>query len=405
VDTRNAAGEPLDFFGWLSLTTGRLAEQDLQYNELGAELGPDGKQGWSFWSAPFTLDEGLIDDSLPPDQWHTAGVPLPLPGGTRYVQFRILFDSSQHSAALLDFIEFDYDTSLVSGGVVAEIFPASVALGEEETFRYFIRPLFADGEQSGFNRIEINVPADTRVDTLKFDGLVWDEIPVLRGDGTADDPLQGVVAEAQQGDTGAVITGQFAQAMEINAATGRARILLKLPLLEEADFRAKQNIELVFRARLFRGFEEFSGAVWNDQNAGRLESIPQPFNNGDAAPQVGSDAVRVIVNKIDATDLPPLVSPNPFTPNGDGINDQITIRFDVLLALDKVEANVTISDLSGRVVRHVGPARQTVGPAELTWNGRDEAGEKVPPGLYIYTLQVDTDLDSSKRLGTLSVVY
>ena len=52
-----------------------------------------------------------------------------MPGGTRYIQFRIFFDSAQHSAALLDFIEFDYDAPLVSGGIVAEIFPRASPLG------------------------------------------------------------------------------------------------------------------------------------------------------------------------------------------------------------------------------------------------------------------------------------
>ena len=147
----------------------------------------------SFWSAPFKFEDGRIDETLPPDQWSSVGVPLPLPGGTRYLQFRILFDSTPESAVMLDFLEFDYDTPLVSGGVLTEIFPSQVPLGEDVSFRYFLRPLFAEGETTQFNRIEIDVPSvDARVDTFKFDFQPWEEIPVS-ADGA--DPLLGVVPQ------------------------------------------------------------------------------------------------------------------------------------------------------------------------------------------------------------------
>ena len=154
-------------------------EAELRYNELGPDLGSDGPRGWSFWSAPFSFEDGLIDESLPPERWSEAGVPLPLPTGTRYLQFRIFFDSTIESAVVLDYLEFDYGEPLISGGVVAEVFPPRVALGEEASLRYFLRPFFADGEEGEFNRIELTVPdASTRIDTFKFDGRAWEEIAV-----------------------------------------------------------------------------------------------------------------------------------------------------------------------------------------------------------------------------------
>ena len=44
------------------------------------------------------------------------------------------------SSVQFDFIEFEYDTPLVSGGVVAEIFPPQVNIGEETEFRCFYAP-------------------------------------------------------------------------------------------------------------------------------------------------------------------------------------------------------------------------------------------------------------------------
>ena len=144
-DTKDENGVPLDLFSWAKIPEGRVPERELQYNELGVDLGDDGLLGWSFWSAPFKLEDALIDESLPESEWQNAGVQLPLPGGTRYIQFRIFFDSAQHSAALLDFIEFDYDAPLVSGGIVAEIFPPFVTLAEETSFPLLCPPIFQNG--------------------------------------------------------------------------------------------------------------------------------------------------------------------------------------------------------------------------------------------------------------------
>ena len=140
IDTRGEDGRPLDAFSWLKLRQGRIPEAELRYNELGPDLGSDGPRGWSFWSAPFSFEDGLIDENLPAERWSEAGVPLPLPTGTRYLQFRILFDSTIESAVALDYLEFDYGEPLISGGVVAEVFPPRIALGEEASLRYFLRP-------------------------------------------------------------------------------------------------------------------------------------------------------------------------------------------------------------------------------------------------------------------------
>ena len=131
VDTQDPNGNPLDLFSWIKIPEGRVPERELQYNELGVDLGDDGLLGWSFWSAPFKLEDARIDEGLPESEWQNTGVQLPLPGGTRYIQFRIFFDAAQHSTALLDFIEFDYDEPLVSGGIVAEIFPRASPWGRK----------------------------------------------------------------------------------------------------------------------------------------------------------------------------------------------------------------------------------------------------------------------------------
>ena len=402
-DTQDENGNLLDLFSWIKIPEGRVPERELQYNELGVDLGDDGLLGWSFWSAPFKLEDALIDESLPESEWQNVGVQLPMPGGTRYIQFRIFFDSAQHSAALLDFIEFDYDAPLVSGGIVAEIFPPRVTLGEETAFRYFVRPFFKTGEATSFNRIEIAVPsADTRIDTLRFDGQDWTEI----SPGTGTDPLSEIhpirLAPAE-GRTDSL--GQFVQSVVTNPRTGSSKLHIKLPLMGAEHFQFGQNIEIVFRSKLFRGSEEFTSSVWNDQGGSDGESIPQPAEDGDATPDIATNALLVVADEIDQIVRTPHIVPNPFTPNGDGINDEVTFSFDLFLVLNQVDVQLEIYDLSGRRIAQIQTDDSTAGSLQIKWNGRDDQGQVAPPGIYLYRLAIDLDNVSTERSGTLSLVY
>jgi hypothetical protein len=83
------------------------------------------------------------------------------------------------------------------------------------------------------------------------------------------------------------------------------------------------------------------------------------------------------------------LAPNPFTPNADGVNDRVQIRF----AIGNLNADrpiqVQVFDLSGRLVwqeRHLG-----FGEQGLWWDGRSARGEPVPPGLYLCRIAVDVD--------------
>ena len=170
-------------------------------------------------------------------------------------------------------------------------------MGEETAFRYFVRPFFKMGEATSFNRIEIAVPsADTRIDTLRFDGQDWTEIAA----GTGADPLREIhpirLAPAE-GLTDSL--GQFAQRVVTNPRTGSSKLHIKLPLMGAEHFQFDQNIEIVFRSKLFRGSEEFTSSVWNDQGDPSVESIPQPAEDGDATPDIATNALLVVADEID----------------------------------------------------------------------------------------------------------
>ena len=83
------------------------------------------------------------------------------------------------------------------------------------------------------------------------------------------------------------------------------------------------------------------------------------------------------------------ISPNPFTPNADGVNDRMQIRFALGNLNADREIRVEIFDLSGR--RVWSSVQLGFGEQSVVWQGWDDAGKGVPPGLYLCKIEVDAD--------------
>ncbi|MBT3343152.1 MAG: hypothetical protein HN404_09135 [Gemmatimonadetes bacterium] len=400
-DDRDANGNLLEAFAWAKDPVRRAGIEFLPFNELGKDLGDDGLLGWSFWSAPLLFEEGLVDESKPLDE---QGILLGIPAQTRYVQFQIYFDSDQHGAVALDWIEFEYDVPLVSKGLVAEVFPAIAKLGEPEDFRYFITPSFGSGGTEGFNRIDIVVPSpETRVTAVKVDQNPWPEI--IGADLTSPDPLS--LLDPQFTDA----TGEFAQAVVTDAATGRHTLRLKLPQMNPTTVSGFKpgldgSVEIEFTTSLFRGAAEFSSSVWNDVGvAAGGTFIPQPTRPGDATGELSTDGYTVVVDEITHLMSDVTVEPNPFSPNRDGENDSAFITFDLFLVTEAIDIRVEIHDLSGRAIRSLEAPTGVAGRIPIEWDGTDNEGNLVPPGIYLYRLTAADDDEVSDRTGTIAVVY
>lgn len=78
--------------------------------------------------------------------------------------------------------------------------------------------------------------------------------------------------------------------------------------------------------------------------------------------------------------LPPPspVRPNPFTPNGDGFNDEVIFDFDQLRSGQ--QGRIRIFTLDGRKIHDFS--------GRMSWDGRDENGRDVNPGAYLYIVEV-----------------
>lgn len=79
------------------------------------------------------------------------------------------------------------------------------------------------------------------------------------------------------------------------------------------------------------------------------------------------------------------ISPNPFSPDGDGFEDRTLISFD--LAWTRAVVNLKIFDRLGRPVKTLAEQREFGNSGSLVWDGRDGGGRICPIGVYIVLLE------------------
>jgi hypothetical protein len=86
--------------------------------------------------------------------------------------------------------------------------------------------------------------------------------------------------------------------------------------------------------------------------------------------------------------------PNPFNP-------QTTISFVAPgTAGEKAHVSLGIYDLRGRLVRNLLNADMEAGSHQVVWEGRDERGNRVSSGAYLYRLQTEGQTVTRKMMVT-----
>ena len=100
------------------------------------------------------------------------------------------------------------------------------------------------------------------------------------------------------------------------------------------------------------------------------------------------------------------IAANPLTPNGDGINDEAQIAFSLFKVAAARPVVLRIFTLGGDAVRRL-EQQLTGGPQSFAWDGRDDGGDLVPPGLYLCQIEASTDALDKKHRETrvIGVVY
>lgn len=123
-----------------------------------------------------------------------------------------------------------------------------------------------------------------------------------------------------------------------------------------------------------------SGGVWQEASAEDVTEVVPGVGLEILAQGAGN-----VVEKMQ-------VAPNPFTPNGDAINDQTIISFSLFKVHAARPVSVHIYSLDGRRVRTIERV-VSGGSQQFHWDGRADDGVLVVPGLYIAQVDVETDAE------------
>lgn len=336
----------------------------------------------------------------------TNGQRIGVPGERPFFQIRVDFTSEDPSAAtLIRNLRIEQLFPPILQQAVAEIVPAAeIVAGIDTVFTYALRPGFRPGDP-GFNRIRI--PTPTVVSEVLSVEFAYGRETVER-------------AEAVPFET---------------IARSEKLFVLGIPRVEPSMAQDDSLVVLVkFRGRVLDVKTDFTGHVFLDtlgagpgtdyssiialtrENAdGSIDTLstilPQRILQGDVlsfteemSDRNALDVVTSVARAIEDVVQRVEVKPNPFTPNADGINDAAQITYDILRVVEEVPVSLEIYDLSGRLIRSWTNQR-AVGRFAEEWDGTDNEGNHVPPGMYLMKITGDTDNGDVVSTRLVSVVY
>ena len=347
-------------------------------SDLTWEPGPvkDDLVNWSPYSTPY-----------PASAANGPGIDIASPSPRRYFQFQVSFQSGDLEAArLLKSLSFELLSPPFADRIVGEVFPREAVLAEGTDFIYAVRPSMETSGLRGFNTIEIFTP-------VKVDNVSAVEILDSRGEVVSAH----IFADSEESSD----DGQFRIESVAND-----KFVVRFPFVEEDD----TLIRIHFRTQVLTYSTNFTAAVRISDEA----EMSQAIISGDAAslsvddnPDLSGTTVLSpsVLSKGRLLDQVAAV-PAVFSPNGDQVNDAAAIRYN-LLSLD-VPRPVTIGiyDLSGRLVRTVFSGNELNGRYDnKSWDGRDDQGNLVPPGLYILQIVIEGDLQQDEQSRTVGVAY
>ena len=332
--------------------------------DVGARLAPVYDTAhWSFWSTPYEFAAGRRDEAAEAAAW-TDGTALLSPSPSQYLQLSIKLFSTFTAAPRLDQVSLQFAEAPSAQEVVGEIWPIVVEDFAPTTFTYVVRPIFETGDV-GFDHLEIRTPTQAdSVRSLKVNGV-------------------------------AVDLTQFSPKMEDD------RLIVGFPLLGDAQEDSFKQIEVVFDATVLRFGTEFSGWVFNSTDGDQVRQQIQP---GNATFRFSGDVLSVKTplggNLLIQVEAMPAV----FTPNGDGINDEVVFSYKLREVATARPVSLRIYNLAGQVVHVLPTTRAKSGAFEYAWDGRNAQGRALPPGTYLYELTLETK-NQERQVGSLAIAY
>ncbi len=306
---------------------------------------------------------GRIDTLLNPggdwSSWSKAysvsGEIFQSPSPRQFMELNVRLTSDDGaSGASLDWLGVNFSAPLAEA-TLGEIYPLQADPGVETEFAYFLRPLNTAG--TGFDRLMLRSSATVAFSEIRL----------------ADEVVEGVVESIDDG---------FRITLPKRVASG-------------------ELVELRFTSSVFLQGTRFDLFL---QDSAQPDEIRQLVDAGDATELVAS-STNVVMLPVSQNLLSNLeLSTRVLTPNGDGVNDDLVVIFDLVNVLVPRALTLSVLDISGRRLLSV-DVDATAGKTELTWDGRDAKGAVVPPGLYLLQVTVAGDAGNQTTRQVITVAY
>ena len=223
-----------------------------------------------------------------------------------------------------------------------------------------LRPAFQDGN-SGFDQVLVELPPGTEMDLID----------------------------------GAVGVEQYGRDQLERLPTGPDSLWVRLPA---PVVQGQDLVSLRFSGALYLVSNAFEVQVGHGQGA---DQVWQRVDN-DAAGRVNAGRGLTVFTPFTKAVLGEVVaSSNPFTPNGDGINDVVELVFPVFQVQGAKALILEVYGLDGQSVQRIEQAAAiAAGVQRLTWDGRDRQGRLLPPGLYMCRVGVEVDAEGEQTTIT-----
>ena len=293
---------------------------------------------WSAWSEPYEV----------------SGEAFKSPSPRGFVRFKVILSTDDPEATpVLKSLVLSHQPALFRHAVEGEVRPRESQVGQWQDFTYAIRrPQSAAGDR-GFTGLLIPVRAAAR-------------------------------------DISVHVAGQLSEESTAELVDDTLRVAFPQRILRD-------SVEVRFSARLVENPTLLQGFLTNSTQPDLRQGVKP-------AEEVGPDALTVF--------LPDLAAGGAIignvsagagivTPNGDGVNDELVLTFDLL----KVRAAPQISfyDLAGRLVRQL--EGQPGAVQSYRWDGTTDTGDLAPPGTYLCRIEVNTGVGGRAATRVVRVAY
>ena len=264
----------------------------------------------------------------------------------------ILSSEDPAFAPTINSVSIEFEEALVQGAR-GSVVPREASPNQDTRFIYTLWPE-TDGIDSGFNRLRFTVPES--VDLQSVSVIIGSENVVPTAVDMRSDSL-----------------------------------FIDLP-----QAIARDSIQVSFTTRLLQNATVFTLDIGSSERPGLWQSVEAAERRSNIVmlPELTGSG-RLIGDLQVASEV--------FTPNGDGVNDRLEVRF-VAFKVEGIEPRVEVFDLAGRKIAALAPGAE--GSQRLfTWDGRDADGAPADPGIYVLRVDLGADAGDDTELRTIAVAY